>query len=88
MRTAEINVREAVHDIIAPGDFAYLIAVMIDEHLERVGLTFDKVNTVRGVLGSITDEFYRRVVAPYEDVKIKENGDVFFFSGGKLARRE
>jgi len=29
-----------------------------------------------GVLSAITEEFYRRKVAPYEDEKIVENGDV------------
>jgi len=33
-------------------------------------------NRALGVLSAITHEFYRRVVAPYEDEKIKENGDV------------
>jgi hypothetical protein len=33
-------------------------------------------NRALGVLSAITHEFYRRAVAPYEDTKIKENGDV------------
>lgn len=33
-------------------------------------------NRAIGVLESIKQEFYRRVVGPYEDEKIKENGDV------------
>ena len=34
------------------------------------------LNRGLGVLTAIKDEFYRRDVAPYEDVKIIENGDV------------
>jgi len=34
------------------------------------------LNRAIGVLTSVLLEFYRRVVAPYEDEKIKENGDV------------
>lgn len=34
------------------------------------------LNRALGVLTAIKDEFYRRVVAPHEDQKIKENGDV------------
>lgn len=34
------------------------------------------LNRALGVLSAVTHEFYRRVVAPYEDQKIKENGDV------------
>jgi hypothetical protein len=33
-------------------------------------------NRALGVLSAIKEEFYRRVIAPYEDEKIKENGDV------------
>lgn len=34
-------------------------------------------NRAMGVLASVTQEYYRRKVAPYEDQKIKENGDVY-----------
>jgi hypothetical protein len=33
-------------------------------------------NRAMGVLSSIQSEWYRRDVAPYEDKKIQENGDV------------
>lgn len=33
-------------------------------------------NRALGVLTAITHELYRRVIGPYEDTKIKENGDV------------
>lgn len=33
-------------------------------------------NRAMGVLSCIQAEFYRRDVAPYEDTKIRENGDV------------
>lgn len=32
---------------------------------------------LKGVLGCVAREFYRRVAVKYEDMKIKENGDVF-----------
>ena len=34
------------------------------------------LNRALGVLTAIKDEFYRMVVGPYEDTKIKENGQV------------
>lgn len=34
------------------------------------------LNRALGVLSAVTLELYRRVVGPYEDEKIKENGDV------------
>ncbi len=33
-------------------------------------------NRALGVLTAITHELYRKIVGPYEDTKIKENGDV------------
>ncbi|MBO0703531.1 MAG: hypothetical protein J2P38_11400 [Candidatus Dormibacteraeota bacterium] len=39
-------------------------------------LSYYNLNRAMGVLGCIQAEFYRRVVAPYEDQKIVENGDV------------
>jgi hypothetical protein len=35
------------------------------------------VNDVVGALDGAKAEFQRRVVAPYEDKKIRENGDVY-----------
>ena len=34
------------------------------------------LNRALGVLSAVAHELYRRVIAPYEDTKIKENGDV------------
>lgn len=34
------------------------------------------LNRALGVLTAITHELYRRIIAPYEDTKILENGDV------------
>ena len=34
------------------------------------------LNRALGVLSAITQEFYRVIVGPYEDTKIKENGSV------------
>jgi hypothetical protein len=38
---------------------------------------YQKINDIVGALEGAKMEFYRRVVAPYEDGKIKENGDVY-----------
>ena len=35
------------------------------------------IATVVGVFRSVADEFYRRVGAPYEDARLRENGDVY-----------
>lgn len=44
---------------------------------ERGGPNYGVFNDVLGVLTAMQHEIYRRLVAPYEDRKITENGDVF-----------
>ena len=39
--------------------------------------SYSTANNLIGVLECVKQEFYRRRVAPYEDEKIKENGDLF-----------
>lgn len=39
--------------------------------------SYQTINDIVGVLECAKLEFYRRVVVPYEDNKIKENGDVY-----------
>ena len=38
--------------------------------------SYSKLAIVTGVLENIKQEFYRRVGEPYEDKKIRENGDI------------
>jgi hypothetical protein len=38
---------------------------------------YDNFNEVIGVLECMKLELYRRMIAPYEDTKCKENGDVY-----------
>jgi len=37
---------------------------------------YTKFNSAVGVLESVKLEMYRRLIAPYEDEKIRENGDI------------
>jgi hypothetical protein len=59
------------------GDLNYIISQLL---LISLNLTDDpkytRFNTAIGVLESCKLELYRRFVAPYEDIKIKENGDI------------
>ena len=58
------------------GELQYAIAVMLKDFMERKGLKYQNTNDIMGALAGAQMEFYRRVVAPYEDLKIEENGDV------------
>lgn len=39
-------------------------------------VSYKNIAMVTGVLENIKQEFYRRIASPYEDLKIKENGDI------------
>ena len=63
------------------GQLQYLIAEMID--LMLMEKTYDRsiryadLESIMGALAGAQAEFYRKVVAPYEDKKIVENGRVY-----------
>lgn len=59
-----------------PGDLNYLFTRIIKQYIEDVGKNYQSMNDIMGALEGCKQEFYRRVVSPYEDQKIKENGDV------------
>lgn len=59
-----------------PGELNYLFTEIIKLYI-RNGLNYQKINDVMGALEGAKLEFYRRIAAPYEDTKIKENGDVY-----------
>lgn len=59
-----------------PGELNYLITVLCNNYIDRNGGKYQQHNDVLGVLNAANQEFYRRSTAPYEDAKIKENGDV------------
>jgi len=55
------------------GELNYVITRILKESYP---LRYFNLNRAMGVLECAKLEFYRRVVAPYEDIKIKESGDV------------
>lgn len=59
------------------GDLNYRITRMIIEYVQKHGLNYDTIESVRGCLDGAKSEFDRRVAFPYEDRKIRENGDVY-----------
>ena len=59
-----------------PGDLNYAFTVIAQAYLKQHGLNYQHINDVVGALEGCKLELYRRVAAPYEDLKVKENGDV------------
>lgn len=63
---------------VAPGDLNYQITKLcVDYCNRRKPHDYTLYNEVMGALECAKQEFYRRMVVPYEDKKIEENGDVY-----------
>ncbi len=71
---------------IEPGDLNYCITVLLHEYITEHGLSYKTLNDCIGVLEAAKMEFYRRIVAPYEDIKIAENGDLELSESGDIVR--
>jgi hypothetical protein len=59
------------------GELNYAITELMKDFIALNGLSYSTLNILVGVLECAKLELYRRVAAPYEDEKIKENGDVY-----------
>jgi len=60
-----------------PGELNYSFTTIALDYLERKGKNYTHINDVLGALEGCKLELYRRVVVPYENGKLEENGDVF-----------
>jgi hypothetical protein len=58
------------------GELNYVFTVIVQNYLRDKGLNYQNINDCIGVLEGSKLELYRRIAAPYEDIKIDENGDV------------
>ena len=65
-----------------PGTLNYIITRLCDYWCKPEAYAgeanYEKYNTVIGVLECVKQELYRRQIAPYEDKKCEENGDVYY----------
>lgn len=58
------------------GELNYVITKIILNYLGPEP-DYQLFNSAMGALACVSQELYRRMVAPYEDRKSKENGDVY-----------
>ena len=63
-------------EIETDGDLNYCITKLLHLFIKKHGKNYANLARCIGSLKCVSMEFYRRVVAPYEDIKIKENGDI------------
>ncbi len=60
---------------LRPGHMNYVISLLIEKVYGRE-MRYADHNEVVGMLTCAAQEFYRRKTAPYEDKKIKDEGDL------------
>jgi hypothetical protein len=59
------------------GDLNYVVSIIMNIYIQRKSESYATINELIGALECAKLELYRRVAAPYEDFKMKENGDVY-----------
>ena len=62
---------------LTPGELNWAITDTVDNYLKENGLSYKTINDIVGALSCCGQEFYRRIAAPYENTKCKQNGDVY-----------
>jgi len=62
--------------IATPGQLNYAITRLMINYMKYQGERYQSFNDVMGALTGAQQEFYRRHIAPYEDMKKDKNGDV------------
>ena len=64
-------------NINTPGELQYAMAVMFNEYVGRKGLNYQTLNDVMGAMSGADKEFYRLIVEPFEEIKMKINGGIY-----------
>lgn len=59
------------------GNLTYVLTYIVNGYVKKRGKSFQSLAEVVAALEQTKDEFQRRVVHPYEDEKMKKNGDVY-----------
>lgn len=62
---------------ISNGDLNYLFTKLAQVYLKRHGTSYNTISDVVKAFECAKMEFYARVARPYEDEKIKQNGDLY-----------
>ena len=78
-----IDPKDRIASAVAPltaGELNYAITKLVIGFVRQKRLSYQTINDVLGALDGASKEFYRRVVVPYENMKIAANGDVYDYS--------
>jgi hypothetical protein len=82
--TIDPHIDVLVDTIGDEGSLNYVLTRIVAKYLVAMGVRYDSINTVAGVLQKVAAEFDARVTRPYEELKIFQNGDIPEF--GKIEK--
>lgn len=71
------NIENEIKTVDSAGELNYVISNICKNYMIHKGTCYQTLNEIIGVLECAKQEFYRRIVVPYEDIKIEENGDIY-----------
>ena len=63
--------------MVLPNDIGVINHIITKILIGTYPHNYEQLNAIIGVMECTKLEFYRRVVVPYEDRKMEENGDVY-----------
>jgi len=72
-----VSILRTIDDSELDGRLNYIISRLLFKAYFADGVRYVKINRAVGVLECAKLELYRRIAAPYEDKKRRENGDVY-----------
>lgn len=72
-----VEVIQSPSDIETSGELNYFLTRVILTYLKKKGLKYATCNDIIGALDCCKEEFRRRVIDPYEDLKRSENVDIY-----------
>ena len=73
-----IDKKVFIDEINNAGELNYIISIIIKNYFNKVDKgNYQAINDIIGALEGAKLEFTRRITNDYEDLKIKENGDMY-----------
>jgi len=63
--------------IVGPGELNFLLTMLCQTYLANNEEKYQTYNDIIGVLECIKQEYYRKQIVPYENLKEVENGEVY-----------
>jgi hypothetical protein len=77
-RLQEEELRKIARSLMHQGQLTWAISVLMDEYVLSGGVVgYAQLSRARAAAQDAADEWYRVVMAPYEDAKRAQNGDVY-----------